>query len=48
MTNERKQELDAELAALNAAVDGALAKRREWMDAHMVDYAKWPDRKSVV
>lgn len=35
-------ELDAELAALNKAVDDAIAARVDWMDAHMADYAKWP------
>jgi hypothetical protein len=36
-----RDELDAELAALNAAVNDALRKRREWMDKHMTDYAKF-------
>jgi hypothetical protein len=38
----RRAELDAELTALNAAFDSALQARREWMDAHMADYAKHP------
>lgn len=33
-------DLDTELAALNAEVDAALAKRKSWMDEHMKDYAK--------
>lgn len=34
-------ELDDELAALNAAVDEAVARRRQWMDDHMADYARY-------
>lgn len=33
---------DAELAALNAAVDAAVAARTAWMDAHMAEYAEYP------
>lgn len=33
------KKLDAELAALNAAVEAAFKARKEWMDAHMADYA---------
>lgn len=36
------QKLDAELAALNTAVDEAIRLRSEWMDRHMVDYAEHP------
>lgn len=35
-----RERLDAELAALNKAVDDAVAARRAWMDAHMPDYAR--------
>ena len=35
-----KQKLDQELEALNAEVSAALAKRKEWMDANMENYAK--------
>lgn len=31
---------DRELAALNAEVEASLAKRKDWMDAHMPDYAR--------
>jgi len=34
-------EMDQELAALNQAVEDALAARKSWMDAHMADYAKY-------
>ena len=34
-------ELDAELKALNDAVTSAIEKRAAWMDAHMLDYAKY-------
>lgn len=35
------EQFDAELAVLNAEVEAAIAKRKAWMDAHMVDYAKY-------
>jgi hypothetical protein len=34
--------LQAELDALNAAVDAARKARTAWMDAHMADFAKHP------
>lgn len=34
-------ELDAELEALNANVDRAIAARKAWMDEHMDDYARY-------
>ena len=34
-------ELNTELAALNAAVESAVRARRAWMDQHMADYAKF-------
>ncbi len=36
-----KQELEEELKHLNQIVDAAIKQRTEWMDAHMVDFAKW-------
>lgn len=36
-----RPELDVELKALNTAITAAIDTRRAWMDAHMVDYAKY-------
>jgi len=36
-----KTALNAELAALNAAVDAALKARKDWMDAHMEAYSEF-------
>lgn len=36
-----RHELNAELEALNTAITTAIDTRRAWMDAHMVDYAKY-------
>ncbi len=41
MPKELRARLDADLAALNAAVTAALKARRDWMDAHMQDYARY-------
>lgn len=38
----KMDELNAQLAALNSDVDAAHARRRQWMDEHMADYAKYP------
>ena len=36
-----REQLDSELAALNAEVETVVASRRAWMDAHMTDYARY-------
>lgn len=36
-----REQLDAELHQLNAAVDVAVSARKSWMDAHMPDYAEY-------
>ena len=40
-TAQQRLVLDAELEVLNNAVARALGARRQWMDTHMADYARW-------
>lgn len=40
MTPEKQAALDAELRTLNQDAAAALLKRKQWMDAHMKDYAE--------
>lgn len=41
MTPEREKELKAELDKLTGAVNPAIDTRKQWMDDHMAEYAKF-------